>query len=45
MAALAAIIVAVQLRSRACQQELIRQQAAQGRVPPVPLAETQLRKC
>jgi MFS family permease len=45
LAALAAIVVAVQLRSRACQQELIRQQPAQGRVPPVPLAETQLRKC
>jgi len=45
MAALAATIVAVQLRSRACQQELISQQPTQGRVPPVPLAETQLRKC
>jgi EmrB/QacA subfamily drug resistance transporter len=45
MAALAALTVAVQLRSPACQQELTRQQPAKGRVPPVPLAETQIRKC
>lgn len=45
MAVLAAVIVTVQLRSRTCQQELTRQQPAQGPVPPVPLPETQLRKC
>jgi MFS family permease len=45
LAVLAAVIVAVQLRSRACQQELTRQNPDQGRVPPVPVPETQLRKC
>jgi EmrB/QacA subfamily drug resistance transporter len=45
LAVLAAVIVAVQLRSRACQQELTRQNPAQDGVPPVPVPETQLRKC
>jgi EmrB/QacA subfamily drug resistance transporter len=45
IAVLAAILVAVQLRSRACQQELNRQRTAAGGPAPVPAAEAQLRKC
>jgi EmrB/QacA subfamily drug resistance transporter len=44
IAVLAAVLVAVQLSSRSSQRELARQQAG-GDVPPVPPAETQLRKC
>ncbi len=41
-AVLAGVLVAVQLRSRDCQQELARQQTAGATAPP---AEAQLRKC
>jgi EmrB/QacA subfamily drug resistance transporter len=44
LAALAATIVALQISSKSCQQELARQQPGPGRPPPVPLAEAQLRK-
>jgi len=39
------VLVAIQLRSRDCQEELDRQKAGQGGHAPVPPAETQLRKC
>ena len=45
LAVLAGVLVAVQIRSRDCQQELARQQAADGSARPVPAAEAQLRKC
>jgi hypothetical protein len=41
---LAATIVALQISSKSCQQELARQQPGPGRPPPVPSAEAQLRK-
>jgi MFS family permease len=44
LAGLAALIVALQLSSKSCQQELARQQPAPGSPPPVPPAEVQLRK-
>jgi EmrB/QacA subfamily drug resistance transporter len=44
LAVLAAIIVALQLSSKPCQQELARQQPAAGGPPPVPPAEAKLRK-
>jgi EmrB/QacA subfamily drug resistance transporter len=44
IAVLAAALVAIQLRSRPCQEELTRQQAAGDAIPP-PAAEAQLRKC
>ncbi len=45
IALLAAVLVAIQLRSRDCQEELDRQKAGQAGHAPVPPAETQLRKC
>ena len=45
LAVLAGVVVTVELRSRDCQQELARQQAADGSERPVPAAEAQLRKC
>src|SRR5580692_7147117 len=45
IALLAALLVAIQLRSRDCQEELDRQKAGQAGHAPVPPAETQLRKC
>jgi predicted MFS family arabinose efflux permease len=45
IALLAAALVAWQLRSRDCQDELARQKADQGVRAPVPPAEPQLRKC
>ena len=45
IAVLAAALVAIQIRSRDCQQELARQQTAQGGARLVPPAEAQLRKC
>ena len=39
------VLVAIQLRSRDCQEELDRQKAGQAGHAPVPPAETQLRKC
>jgi hypothetical protein len=39
------VLVAIQLRSRDCQEELDRQKAAQAGHAPAPPAETQLRKC
>ena len=45
LAVLAGLVVAIELRSRDCQQELARQQAADGGQRPVPAAEAQLRKC
>ena len=44
-AALAMALIAWQLRSRDCQDELARQKADQGDRAPVPPAEAQLRKC
>jgi EmrB/QacA subfamily drug resistance transporter len=45
IAVLAVALVAWQLRSRDCQDELARQKAAQAGRAPVPPAEAQLRKC
>ena len=45
LAVLAGVVVTIELRSRDCQQELARQQAADGSERPVPAAEAQLRKC
>ena len=45
IALLAATLVAIQLRSRDCQEELDRQKADQAGRVPVPPAETQLRRC
>jgi predicted MFS family arabinose efflux permease len=42
---LAMALIAWQLRSRDCQDELARQKADQGDRAPVPPAEAQLRKC
>ncbi len=45
LAVLAGLVVTIELRSRDCQQELARQQAADGGQRLVPAAEAQLRKC
>lgn len=45
IAVLAGVLVAVQLRSRECQEELARQNSAAQGGPAVPPAEAQLRKC